>query len=73
MNKVIEFLRSQHKWMSYEEAFALVEDSYLRHKDQDKYGGMTKSLVGIDIGIFGRSSEYELKNKLAFILEYREV
>ena len=70
MDKAIEFLRAKHGWLSYEEAFALVEDSYLRHRDQDKYGGMTKSLVSIDIGIFGRSSEYELKNKLAFIAEY---
>ena len=69
-NKAVLFLLDCHPWMNPSEAKALIVDSFDRHKLQNRYCGMTKTLVGIDIGIYGRLSESEMRNKLAVIAEW---
>ena len=70
MDKAIEFLQGKHPWLTYAEAFALIEDSWLRHADQDKYSGMAKTLLDIDIRIFGRETRDQLMNRLCVIQEW---
>ena len=70
MDHAISFLTSAHPWLSYAEAFALVEYAYVKNKSSDKFSGMGSALMRIDIGIFARSSEHDLKNKLAYLSEY---
>ena len=48
MDKAISYLQQQHPWLTYAEGFALVMDSYERHKPENKYSGMTKTLIDID-------------------------
>ena len=69
-NQAVSYLLRHHPWMSHAEAMALIVDSFKRHSSQNKYGGMTKTLVGIDVGIFGRTSEKDIRNKLAVIQEW---
>ena len=56
--------------MLYEEAFALLVDSYQRHLPHNKYSGMTRTLMKIDFGIFLREDRDKLLNRLAIIQEY---
>ena len=66
----IRELQSKHPWMLYEEAFALMMDSYERHFRNDKYCGMNKALMKIDFGIFLREDRHKLMNRLALISEF---
>ena len=70
MDKAIDYIQSVHPWITYAECFALILDSYNRHKPEDKYSGMTKTLVDIDIRIFGREKRQQLMNRLAVIQEF---
>lgn len=70
MDKAIAWLQKRHAWLSYAQAFALITDSYNRHQQEDKYSGMTKTLVNMDVGIFGRESENQVRNRLAIIEEW---
>ena len=70
MDKAIAYIQSVHPWITYAECFALVLDSFNRHKPEDKYSGMTKTLVDIDVRIFGRESRDQLMNRLSAIHEY---
>ena len=70
LDKAIQFLMSKHSWLTQNQAFILVVESYERHKPQDKYSGMATTLTNIDIGIYGRQSKEELQNKLAAISEW---
>jgi len=56
--------------MLYEEAFALMLDSYNRHKSEQKFSGMNKTLMKIDFGIFLREDRSKLMNRLAVIQEF---
>ncbi|QDP66382.1 MAG: hypothetical protein Unbinned1819contig1001_28 [Prokaryotic dsDNA virus sp.] len=71
MKKAIKFLQERHPWLSYSDAKILIIDSYERHKSQNRYGAMAKALIGIDIGIFARESESEIKGRLAVIKEWQ--
>ena len=51
MDKAISYLQQKHPWLTYAEGFALVMDSYRRNKPANKYSGMTKTLINIDVGI----------------------
>lgn len=70
MDKAISYLQSSHPWITYAECFALIVDSFNRHKPHDKYSGMTKTLVDIDIRIFGRETRDQLMSRLAVIQEF---
>lgn len=70
LDKCIEYLMERHSWMTREEAFILILESYERNKPQDRYSGMGKTLTNIEIGIYGRKTEKELKDKLAGIKEW---
>ena len=48
-------------------------DSYERHKPENKYSGMTKTLIDIDVRIFGREKREQLMNRLAVIQEWLNV
>ena len=67
MDRAISFIISKHPWMSYAQAFALIEYAYNKNKPSDKYSCMAKTLMNIDINIFARSTEDDLKNKLSYI------
>lgn len=69
MDKAIAYIQSSHPWMTYAECFALIVDSFNRHQSQDKYSGMAKTLVDIDIRVFARETRDELMNRLAVIQE----
>ena len=56
--------------MLYEEAFALMIDSYNRHMSEQKFSGMNKTLMKIDFGIFLREDRNKLMNRLAVIQEF---
>lgn len=73
MDHAINFLTSTHPWMSYAEAFALIEYAYFKNKPSDRFSGMGSTLMRIDIDIFARSSEHDLKNKLAYLQEYGQL
>ena len=45
-------------------------DSYERHKPENKYSGMAKTLIDIDVRIFGREKREQLMNRLAVIQEW---
>ena len=70
MDKAIDYLQSVHPWITYAECFALITDSYNRYKLQDKYSGMTRTLVDIDIRIFGRQKREQLMDRLYVIKEW---
>ena len=70
MDKAIDYLQQQHPWLTYAEGFALVMDSYRRNKPANKYSGMTKTLINIDVRIFGREKREQLMNRLAVIQEW---
>ena len=70
MDKAIKFLQEKQPWLTYAEAFALITDSYERHLPQDKYSGMTKTLVDIDVRIFARETRHQLENRLSVIKEW---
>jgi len=70
MDKAISYLQQKHPWLTYAEGFALVMDSYRRNKTANKYSGMTKTLINIDVGIFGREKREQLMNRLAVIQEW---
>ena len=70
MDKAIDYLQQQHPWLTYAEGFALIMDSYRRHNPQNKYSGMAKTLIDIDIRIFGRETRHQLCNRLAVIKEW---
>ena len=70
MDKAISYLQQQRPWLTYAEGFALVMDSYERHKPENKYSGMTKTLIDIDVRIFGREKREQLMNRLAVIQEW---
>ena len=70
MDKAIDYLQSRHPWLTYAEGFALIMDSYHRHNPQNKYSGMAKTLIDIDIRIFGRETRQQLGNRLAVIQEW---
>jgi len=70
LDEAIAKLQEKHPWMKYEEGFALMVDAYERHLPQNKYSGMTKTLVEISFGIFLREDEYLLRNRLARISEF---
>ena len=70
MDKAIAYLQSQHPWLTYSEAFALLEYAWYKNAPSNKYSGMTKTLMSMDISIFSRATADELKNKLALISEY---
>jgi len=58
--------------MGYAEAFVLIIDAYERFKDQRKYFGPKNvdTLMKITIGIYARTSEEEMRNKLAKLSEW---
>ena len=70
MDQAISYLQEQHPWLTYAEGFALVMDSYRRHKPENKYSGMTKTLIDIDVRIFGREKRNQLMDRLAVIKEW---
>lgn len=70
LDLAIRELQAKHPWMLYEEAFALMVDSYKRHKSEDRFGGMNKTLMKIDFGIFLREDRYKLMNRIALIQEF---
>ena len=70
LDEAIKELQEKHPWMLYEEAFALLVDSYQRHLPHNKYSGMTRTLMKIDFGIFLREDRDKLLNRLAIIQEY---
>ena len=45
-------------------------DSYRRHKPENKYCGMTKTLIDIDVRIFAREKRDQLMDRLAVIKEW---
>ena len=71
MNKAIEWLLTQHEWMTYAQAMALVVDAYETFADQSKYHGPknVQTLVGITVGIYARD-EKRAKDKLAALAEW---
>tara|TARA_Y100000996_G_C22396241_1_gene591276 strand:+ start:595 stop:813 length:219 start_codon:yes stop_codon:yes gene_type:complete len=71
MDKAIEWLTTEHEWMTYAEAMALVVDAYERFADQSKYHGPKNvdTLVGISVGIYARDED-RAKNKLAELAEW---
>ena len=73
MDTAISFIISKHPWMSYAQAFALIEYAYNKNKPSDKYSCMAKTLMNIDINIFARSTEDDLKNKLSYLSEYGQL
>ena len=70
MDKAIAYLQSQHPWLTYAQAFALLEYAWHKNAPSDKYSGMAKTLLSMDIDIFGRATADELKDRLAYIYEY---
>ena len=66
----IRELQAKHPWMLYMEGFALLMDSYARHRTENKYSGMTRTLMKIDFGIFLREDREKLLNRLAVIKEF---
>ena len=70
LDTAIKQLQAKHPWMLYAEAFALLMDSYERHSPENKYSGMTKTLMKIDFGIFLREDRNKLLNRLSLIQEY---
>ena len=66
----IQELQAKHPWMLYQEAFALLMDSYQRHFAANKYCGMTRTLMQVDFGIFLREDRDKLLNRLAIIQEF---
>lgn len=70
MDKAIAWLQEMHPWLSYAQGFALITDSFRRHAPQDRYCGMAKTLVNMDVGIFGRETENQVRNRLAIIEEW---
>ena len=70
LDLAIRELQSKHPWMLYEEAFALMVDSYNRHKSEQRFSGMNKALMKIDFGIFLREDRNKLMNRLAVIQEF---
>jgi len=66
----IRELQTRHPWMLYTEGFALMMDSYKRHLTENKYCGMTRTLMKIDFGIFLREDREKLLNRLALIKEF---
>ena len=66
----IRELQAQHPWMLYTEGFALMMDSYRRHFSENKYSGMTRTLMKIDFGIFLREDREKLLDRLALIKEF---
>ena len=70
LDHAIRELQARHPWMLYEEAFALMMDSYYRHNPEQKYSGMNKTLMQIDFGIFLREDRRKLMNRLAVIQEF---
>ena len=70
MDQAISYLQEQHPWLTYAEGFALVMDSYRRHKPEDKYSRMAKTLIDIDVRIFGREKRNQLMDRLAVIKEW---
>ena len=66
----IRELQARHPWMLYMEGFALLMDSYARHRTENKYSGMTRTLMKIDFGILLREDREKLLNRLAVIKEF---
>ncbi len=66
----IRELQAKHPWMLYIEGFALLMDSYKRHYSENRYSGMTRTLMKIDFGIFLREDREKLLNRLALIKEF---
>ena len=66
----IRELQAKHPWMLYMEGFALLMDSYERHRTENKYSGMARTLMKIDFGIFLREDRQKLLNRLALIKEF---
>ena len=66
----IRELQAHHPWMLYTEGFALMMDSYKRHFSENKYSGMTRTLMKIDFGIFLREDREKLLDRLALIKEF---
>ena len=58
-----------HEWMTVSDAELLMQDAYLRYLPYKKYHGMknVKTLVGISYGIFLRSTQEELEERIAKI------
>ena len=66
----IRELQAKHPWMLYTEGFALLMDSHKRHFAENKYSGMTRTLMNIDFGIFLREDREKLLNRIAVIKEF---
>ena len=66
----IRELQAKHPWMLYMEGFTLLMDSYERHRTENKYSGMARTLMKIDFGIFLREDREKLLNRLALIKEF---
>ena len=70
MDKAIEFLQEKHPWLTYAEGFALIVDSHKRHLPYNNKFGATKTLVDMDVRLFGRETSDKIKDRLAVIAEW---
>ena len=71
MDKAIEWLTTEHQWMTYAQAMALIVDAYEKFADQKKYHGPSNvdTLVKIQMGIYARD-EKRAKDRLAALAEW---
>ena len=55
-----------HEWMTVAEARLLLHDAYMRYRSQKRFFGWknVETLIGIDYGIWQRTSEEHLRAKL---------
>ena len=59
-------LTLKHEWMTVYQAKLLLHDAYMRYKSQSRFGGWktVETLIGIDYGIWWRSSEEHMRARL---------
>ena len=71
LDDCVRSLCSSHSWISFEESRVLLLDAYRRFPGQEKYGGnIVQTLLAIELSILQRSSDQELKQRLAVAREW---
>lgn len=71
LDDCVRSLCSSHSWISFEESRVLLLDAYRRFRGQEKYGGnIVQTLLAIELSILQRSSDQELKQRLAVAREW---